>query len=215
MSYAEDGFTLTPLGPPPSAGVTLAGRPLTGSFAAGAEPDDSLDVRVARFLVSFDVQEGSTGRVVVYDPDLLARFHGFPVFAEDASYRVTARCRAARSDTLELGTTRGRTKRFVRAATLEFDLAGTPCTLSGFRFPDDGGGPLFVPFRDATSGEESYGVGRYLSVTPDADGTAVVDFNHATNPWCAYSPWYNCVLPPEENTLALPVRAGERTPVGH
>jgi uncharacterized protein (DUF1684 family) len=46
----------------------------------------------------------------------------------------------------------------------------------------------------------------------DGDETATVDFNHATNPWCAYSPYYNCVLPPAENVLAVEIRAGERAP---
>ena len=89
------------------------------------------------------------------------------------------------------------------------------CRLFGFRSAaDTTRGPLFVPFRDATSGGDSYGAGRYLRVVPEGDDT-VVDFNRATNPWCAYSPYYNCVLPPAENVLDSAIRAGERTPAGH
>jgi hypothetical protein len=117
---------------------------------------------------------------------------------------------------VEVGTTRGLVKRLVRAAVLEFEVEGTLCRLTGFREPGEPtDAALFVPYKDATSGSESYGVGRYLRVELRSDGRATIDFDRSTNPWCAYSPFWNCVLPPEENTLPVAVRAGERAPVGH
>ncbi|SNZ03756.1 hypothetical protein SAMN06269185_0362 [Natronoarchaeum philippinense] len=72
---------------------------------------------------------------------------------------------------------------------------------------------LWVPFRDETSGQETYGAGRYLDLEPDthrrADGW-VLDFNEAYNPTCAYSDRYECPLPPTENWLGVAVRAGEK-----
>jgi hypothetical protein len=79
------------------------------------------------------------------------------------------------------------------------------------------GGGVFIPFRDATSGTESYGAGRYLLDTikgADLGGTGnrlVLDFNYAYNPSCAYDPRWSCPLAPAANWLVVPVRAGERT----
>lgn len=82
------------------------------------------------------------------------------------------------------------------------------------------GGGLFLPFRDPTAGVETYGGGRYLvdtvkgtfgrGMVVDGD-TAVLDFNYAYNPSCAYNARYACPLAPPENWLSSPVRAGELT----
>lgn len=78
------------------------------------------------------------------------------------------------------------------------------------------GGGVFLPFRDATSGDETYGGGRYLLDTiKGADlggdsGRIVVDFNYAYHPSCVYASRWSCPLAPAENRLAVPVRAGER-----
>ena len=69
---------------------------------------------------------------------------------------------------------------------------------------------LFVPFRDATSGKESYGAARYLDLEDEPSGEYVLDFNLAYNPYCAYSDDYVCPFPPKENWLTAPVRAGEK-----
>jgi uncharacterized protein (DUF1684 family) len=69
---------------------------------------------------------------------------------------------------------------------------------------------IFVPFRDATSGGESYGAARYLDLEVEHDDRYAVDFNYAYNPYCAYSDAYVCPLPPGENWLTVAIRAGER-----
>jgi uncharacterized protein len=78
------------------------------------------------------------------------------------------------------------------------------------------GGPgqegLFVHFRDATNGSESYGAGRSIQFVPDGD-RAELDFNYATLLPCSFSLAWNCPLPPAENTLTIAVRAGERNAV--
>lgn len=82
---------------------------------------------------------------------------------------------------------------------------------------------VFIPFRDATSGPETYGAGRYLDApltrsgsVQDGDGDALVslDFNLAYHPYCAYGDGWTCPLPPRENVLPVAVRAGERLPEG-
>jgi uncharacterized protein (DUF1684 family) len=81
------------------------------------------------------------------------------------------------------------------------------------------GGGLFLPFRDATCGAESYGGGRYLTdtvkgthgrgVQPLPDGRVRLDFNYAYNPSCAYDPQWACPLAPQENRISAEIRSGE------
>ena len=69
---------------------------------------------------------------------------------------------------------------------------------------------LFVPFRDATSGKESYGASRYIDMEVEHNDEYALDFNYAYNPYCAYSEAYVCPLPPPENWLTVEIRAGEK-----
>ncbi len=99
-----------------------------------------------------------------------------------------------------------------RVAFLDFDLHGQWLTLTGSSIGPTPPGSLFVPFADATSGNETYGSGRYLDVAIEPDGSVVLDFNLAYQPYCAYSSAYSCPLTPTENRLAVPILAGERLP---
>lgn len=95
-----------------------------------------------------------------------------------------------------------------RWATVAFELDGNQETLTVFR--EDEHGPLFLPFRDGTAGEETYAVGRYLEVHALDDGDLWLDFNYAYNPFCAYNDNWTCPIPPAENRISSPIRAGER-----
>jgi hypothetical protein len=68
---------------------------------------------------------------------------------------------------------------------------------------------ISVFFRDATSGKESYPLGRYIDVKKQPNGNYLLDFNFAYNPACAFSEHYNCPIPPKTNVLAVAIRAGE------
>lgn len=70
--------------------------------------------------------------------------------------------------------------------------------------------PLMFVISDATSGDETYGAARFVYADPPRDGKIVLDFNGATNPPCAFTPFATCPLPPKENRLPIPVRAGEK-----
>ncbi len=109
-------------------------------------------------------------------------------------------------------TSDGQIRAYVRAGVVRFDIGGEPTQLTLFSTPghDDG---YFVPFRDATSGKETYGAGRYLDLEPNGDGTVTLDFNYAYNPYCAYDEAYSCPLPPHENWLQVPIEAGEKFPM--
>ena len=106
---------------------------------------------------------------------------------------------------------------FTRIGRIAVPFAEGPRSLSVFWMTGYAGG-LFIPFRDATNGNETYGAGRYLlDAAKGADlggdpsrGTLVVDFNFAYQPSCAFDPRWACPLAPPENRLDLAVRAGER-----
>jgi uncharacterized protein len=71
---------------------------------------------------------------------------------------------------------------------------------------------LFIPFTDITTGDETYGSGRYIDIltTDIKNNMVLIDFNKAYNPYCAYSTGYNCPIPPAENYLPVAVKAGEK-----
>ena len=94
-----------------------------------------------------------------------------------------------------------------RWAIVSFELNGTREILTVFR--EEEGGPLFLPFRDGTSGKETYGVGRYLEVQSAEENKLWVDFNYAYNPFCAYNDNWSCPIPPPENRISSSIRAGE------
>jgi uncharacterized protein (DUF1684 family) len=152
-------------------------------------------------------------------PEAKPAFQGLPYFAYDPSYRVPGEVLAAEPQHFEIATSGeepGGSYGFTRFATVAFELAGRPCTLDAFWLDGYGGG-LFLPFRDPTSGHETYGAGRYLLDTvkgsdlgAGTDGRLVLDFNFAYNPSCSYDPRWVCPLAPPGNRLAVPVEAGER-----
>jgi len=73
-----------------------------------------------------------------------------------------------------------------------------------------GGGEFFLPFKDKTSGTETYSDGRYLYIEPISGGKVLIDFNRAYNPFCAYNEKYTCPFAPKENWLGTAIQAGEK-----
>jgi uncharacterized protein len=108
-------------------------------------------------------------------------------------------------------TSSGVRKSFVRAGTLEFEVNGETACLTAYSNPESEDQELFIPFRDASSGTQTYGSGRYLDSELLSDGTVMLDFNLVYNPYCAYSDGWSCPIPPLENWLSVPILAGEKT----
>jgi uncharacterized protein (DUF1684 family) len=149
-------------------------------------------------------------------PDERDSFEGLHYYDPDPAYRVEATVTVHDDpEPVEMDTTAGRTVRYLRVATLSFDLDGDRYELHGYRQAGDDPTSLFVPFRDKTTGQETYHEGRYLELEADReleDGdTFPVDFNLAYAPFCAYSETFDCPVPPEENWLKTTVEAGERS----
>jgi uncharacterized protein (DUF1684 family) len=135
----------------------------------------------------------------------------FPI-AQD--YRVPASLKVIpATDVIEMSTSTGLRRRMRRIGTLEFTLKGEPLTLTAFADATDTDlRRLFVPFGDFTNGGETYPGGRYLDLDRTATGIYDLDFNRAYHPFCLFNPKYDCPVPPRENRLKVPVRAGERLP---
>ncbi len=137
-----------------------------------------------------------------------SRFSGLEYFEPAPELAFTLPVAPADGSEATVMTTDGQERLYRRAGTVSFAVDGEPTELTLYSTGHPG---YFVPFRDTTSGKESYGAGRYLDVEPNEDGTVTLDFNYAYNPFCAYDEAYSCPLPPGENWLRVPIRAGERT----
>lgn len=100
----------------------------------------------------------------------------------------------------------------LEVGAFEFRLLGEPCRLLVYEpAPGEADEPyLLIPFRDATTGKETYGSGRYLDLEPNAEDAYTLDFNRAYHPYCAFDDAWACSLPPPENRLPVRVEAGER-----
>jgi len=148
-------------------------------------------------------------------PEDRVHFSGLSYFPPSERWRVVAKVtRLDDGQVFDMATSTGEPRRQRRAARLDFSTPEGPASLFAYEDASHGHGhgpqSLFVPFRDKTSGRESYGAGRYLDLDVPHGDELVVDFNLAYNPYCAYSESYSCPLPPSENWLEIPVPAGER-----
>ena len=142
-----------------------------------------------------------------------AAFEGLPYYPENPALAIRASLETDgvdRDERIVMDTTTGGQQTYRRAGMVRFEVDGETAELT--LYAGDDSPELFLPFRDATSGRETYGAGRYLDVEPSgADGRVVVDLNYAYSPSCAYSPEWSCPIPPGENWLGVPIRAGERS----
>ena len=135
-------------------------------------------------------------------------FTGLKYYPPDPAFRYTLLLHRAEPEPITFQTSTGDERVYYRVGTVEFEVDGQPAQLAIYKSEDYD--ELFLPFRDATSGTETYGAGRYLEPVELANGELLVDFNLAYNPYCAYSDNFSCPLPPVENWLKAPIQAGEK-----
>ena len=150
-------------------------------------------------------------------PDDRRDFRGLAYWRHDPALALSASLEPdADAPPLELPrSAEGPAMPFSRIGWVSFELGGAACRLAVYWLYDYAGG-IFIPFRDATSGSETYGGGRYLwdsakGADLGSNGDELsLDFNYAYHPSCTYDPKWSCPLAPQENWLAIPVAAGER-----
>jgi uncharacterized protein (DUF1684 family) len=195
----------------PKADVRIAGAPVDTALlqtdADGAKPTilemGSMTLRVIE----------RSGRLALRVKDTLhpsrAAFSGLEYFPVDTSWRLRARL-VPHDDptTLKVIDVLGQVQTYESPGALEFRHAGKTYRLDAVIEP--GEEDLFVMFRDRTSAAETYPAGRYVyAAVPDSTGYTVLDFNRAYNPPCAFTALATCPLPPRQNLLPIPIRAGE------
>jgi uncharacterized protein len=142
-----------------------------------------------------------------------ASFHGLSYYPVDPNLRFSAVLhRYPGPKQVRLSTNTGEIRRGLRYGYFEIQVGGFTCRLQVYRLEDspESGASLFIPFRDSTSGHETYAAGRYLDLKENTSGIYDLDINRAYNPYCAYNRKFSCPIPPEENTLTVPIRAGEK-----
>lgn len=144
-------------------------------------------------------------------------FRGLDYFPYDPTLRYTANLdRDVKSGVIKFELANDGLIQIERIAKVRFQVEDQSVALTLFWIMGYGGG-VFLPFRDATNGHETYGGGRYLldSIKHADLGTLndkiVLDFNFAYNPSCAYHPRWDCPLAPAENWVSVPVCAGEKS----
>jgi uncharacterized protein (DUF1684 family) len=150
----------------------------------------------------------------------LKDFKGLDFFPIDSSFIVDAKLtRTENAPTFEMATTTDRKPLYKEYGILNFTLKGKQYKLTIYQSQDDLRDEkykdyLFLPFTDDTSGDDSYGGGRYMDVmTTDEKpgGVFELNFNNTYNPYCAYNDKYSCPLTPRKNHLDIEIKAGVKT----
>jgi uncharacterized protein (DUF1684 family) len=100
----------------------------------------------------------------------------------------------------------GEAREMVIPGSIRFEHDGVDYEILAFKE----GRALQLVFADATSGDSTYSVGRFLFTAPNRDGSITLDFNNALLPPCAFSYNFNCPMPPKQNRFPFPVEAGEK-----
>ncbi len=140
-------------------------------------------------------------------------FAGLKYFPVDMKYRLSARLeKYSTSEKVKMPTSKGTQDEYIRYGAVKFTIDNSEHSLDTFKSVSTDVDPkrLFIPFRDITSGKETYGSGRYLEIEEDSKGAYTMDFNLAYNPYCAYNIDYSCPIPPAQNTLKVAIKAGEK-----
>ena len=190
---------------------------LFGSYYSLAQESDSLFAEVLIF--QYEQNEHYTNKKTSpLKKKERRKFKGHDFYRIDLNYRVLATYELIENpDTIVMPTSAGTEKMFARYAKLTFTLNDSNCVLYAYQnlkvIKMDGyENSLFVPFKDETSGTETYGGGRYLDLEQPDSNEIIIDFNFAYNPYCAYTTGWYCPIPPEENTLKIAVKVGLKAP---
>jgi uncharacterized protein (DUF1684 family) len=140
-----------------------------------------------------------------------AVFKGLKYYDPDPAFRFeTTLKRYPGTDSVIMATSKGTKQLFNKVGYFDLTIGGAPIRIQAYQSAEREDKHLFIPFRDATSGKETYGAARYIDLDVEHDDEYALDFNQAYNPYCAYSDDYVCPFPPHENWLSVPIPAGEK-----
>jgi len=141
----------------------------------------------------------------------LESYHGLNYFEPDLEFKINADfTKISDGKIRKLPTSDGKEEQYQEYGFADFNLDRRNHRLLILKTVEGESNHIFIPFADSTSGDETYGAGRYLELPTIKGGKVLLDFNLAYNPYCAYSADYSCPLPPAENYLATSIKAGEK-----
>ena len=201
--------------PAPGAPVDLKGGRVTAPVVLKDDGSPGADELVTGTVKIAVHVSGDRRSLRVWDPDgpLARGFKGFTWFPIQSEYRVTGRfIPDAAPKTLQVINTFNDLDTFTTQGVVEFTLNGQTLRLRPFTTRPK---RFYFVFKDVSSGEETYAAARFLYADLRDDGTAVLDFNQAYNPPCAFNPYTTCPIPLPENRLPVKVLAGERAYPDH
>ncbi|GLH66839.1 DUF1684 domain-containing protein [Geothrix edaphica] len=192
-------------------GILVNGQAVVEA-ALKTDADGQPDLLRAGRIAFYVIRRGSRLGIRMKDPEAPARkaFQGVQRFPVDPAWRVEADfIPHATPQTRAIPTVLGTSEPMTAPGILRFKLKGRTYALEPL-IEDPAHPELFIIFRDATSGRETYPAGRFLYAAMPKAGKVILDFNRAYNPPCAFSHFATCPLPPKRNELRVAVRAGEK-----
>ncbi len=184
-------------------------------FILNAQPDS---ITVVKEVLTFQDELNKEYRdktTSPLKPSALKEFRQHDFFPIDLKYVVQAQLTLTPdSPFIPMKATGKIVQKYRTFAIAQFQLQGQSYSLTLYQSKDLRSNPeyedyLFLPFTDLTTGDETYGGGRYLGLRiPKEGNTLIINFNLAYNPYCAYSDFYSCPLVPKVNDLPVAIRAG-------
>lgn len=150
----------------------------------------------------------------ILELEYFKNFTGLEFYPLDPKYIVKAHfIRTPSEKPFLMPTSTERLPEYVKFGEAHFSMSGKSLVLNLFKSTTPYEEPgyedyLFLPFTDLTSGDGSYGGGRYLDMRIPESDSIIIDFNKAYNPYCAYNTRYSCPIPPKENDLSIRIEAG-------
>ena len=209
----EDGLSGLLLTATAADGITVNGNLVDGRATIdGPGGSDAATIVFSDTLRGSIIREGDLSGLRVWDAnsEWIQNYGGIDAYPYDPSWVVTGKWRPYdQAQTVEVDKKSGAAKAEIIPGEIAFTHDGHEVSLLTIGT----GKALQIVFADSTNDSETYSVGRFLFVVPNPDGTVTMDFNLAVLPPCAFSYNFNCPIPPKQNRLEFPIRAGEKNVV--
>ena len=190
--------------------VLLDGKPVKEIVLVDDQKKDMTVLQIGTIKFNLIIRDTLYGiRFRDLNSDLVKNFKGVERFPIDESWKITAKFEAYNPvKEIDVPNVLGQISKEKCPGAVVFERDGKTHRIDAV---DEGGARLFLIIADQTSGEETYGGGRFMYVNkPDSTGTILLDFNKAYNPPCVFTKYATCPLPPLQNYLKLRIEAGEK-----
>lgn len=193
-------------------GIAEAVNEVTDSISSGNTDNGDFLSRIDSFQAELNHYYADSSSTPLL-PEDWATFEALDFFDIDSDFNVVADFTRIVSEPFGMQTSTDRKPIYEKYGEATFTLKGVECKLSLFESHSSREDSvwkhyLFLPYKDFTSGNKSYGGGRFIDVLMPKDGKVHIDFNTSYNPLCAYNHKYSCPIPPEENYLEVEILAG-------